>query len=146
MKAYKKTVTLKSTGKLTLTGLPFKAGDRLDVIVLAEEKKTENVKVIKASVQGNQEESSGSAEITEEEIYSEIKKYRSGKMKVVVDTNVVVSAIIRDRLPEKILVCDREQSRPRVDRFRENTQRIRESAFAAKIRIAGHPGKMVRDF
>jgi hypothetical protein len=78
MKAYKKTVTLKSTGKLTLTGLPFKAGEKLDVIVLAEEKKTENVKVIKALFRETRK-NPRIRRITEEEICSEIKKYRSGR-------------------------------------------------------------------
>ena len=78
MKAYKKTVTLKSSGKLNLTGLPFKAGERLDVIVLAEEKKTEKVKAIKALFRETRK-NPRIRKITEEDIYSEIQKHRTGR-------------------------------------------------------------------
>jgi len=46
--------------------------------VLAEEKKTENVRVIKALFRQTRK-NPRIRRITEEEIYSEIKKYRSGR-------------------------------------------------------------------
>jgi hypothetical protein len=47
MKAFKKSVTMKSSGRITLSGLPFKKGEKLEVIVIADEKRKALVKEIR---------------------------------------------------------------------------------------------------
>lgn len=78
MKAIKKSVIMKSSGRITLSGLPFKKGEKLEVIVFADEKRGALAKEMKSLFKETQK-LPVIKKITEADILKEIKDYRSGK-------------------------------------------------------------------
>ncbi len=77
MKAIKKSVIMKSSGRITLSGLPFKKGEKLEVIVFADEKSGSLAKEMKLLFKETQK-LPVIKKITEADIIKEIKDYRSG--------------------------------------------------------------------
>jgi antitoxin ParD1/3/4 len=79
MNAYKKYITIEDPNHMVLSGLPFKAGQRVEVIILAEDKERETLaeklrqlfKETQALHQDNP--------LTDEEIATEIEAYRRGQ-------------------------------------------------------------------
>ncbi|BDA71310.1 hypothetical protein RIVM261_054700 [Rivularia sp. IAM M-261] len=79
MNAYKRYITIEDPNHMVLSGLPFKPGQRVEVIVLAEdferetlaEKLRQLLKETQALHQDNP--------LTDEEIAAEIEAYRQGK-------------------------------------------------------------------
>jgi hypothetical protein len=79
MNAYKRYLTIEDPNHIVLSGLPFKPGQRVEVIILAEDKETESLasklqllfKETQALHQDNP--------LTDEEIVAEIEGYRRGE-------------------------------------------------------------------
>ncbi|NJL77869.1 MAG: hypothetical protein HC836_29670 [Richelia sp. RM2_1_2] len=79
MNAYKRYLTIEDPNHIVLSGLPFKPGQRVEVIILAEDKEKEALasklqqlfKETQASHQDNP--------LTDEEIAAEIEAYRRGE-------------------------------------------------------------------
>jgi len=78
MKAYKKTVTMKRSGRITLSGLPFNEGERLEVIVIADERRNNLVNEMKTLFKKTQKLPS-IKKLTEDDIIKELEDYRSGR-------------------------------------------------------------------
>ncbi len=78
MLAYKQYVTIKDPSKLELTGLPFRAGQRVEVVVIAEDEEcAARVDKLRALFRKTQELPQAEA-ISEDVIAEEIEKYRAG--------------------------------------------------------------------
>ena len=79
MKAYKKYVTIEDPKKLTLSDLPFRAGQRVEVVVIAEdedrEKRVEELRALLKRTQALP----ASRQVSEDVIAEEIAAYRSGR-------------------------------------------------------------------
>ncbi len=79
MNAYKKYITIEDPNHMVLSGLPFKPGQRVEVIILAEDRERETLaeklrqlfKETQALHQDNP--------LTDEEIAAEIEAYRREK-------------------------------------------------------------------
>ncbi|PAX51458.1 hypothetical protein [Brunnivagina elsteri] len=79
MNAYKRYLTIEDPNHIVLSGLPFKPGQRVEVIILAEDKEREALasklqqlfKETQASHQDNP--------LTDDEITAEIEAYRRGE-------------------------------------------------------------------
>jgi antitoxin ParD1/3/4 len=79
MNAYKRYLTIEDPNHIVLSGLPFKPGQRVEVIILAEDKEKEALasklqqlfKETQASHQDNP--------LTDDEIAAEIEAYRRGE-------------------------------------------------------------------
>ncbi|HQO02827.1 MAG TPA: hypothetical protein PLI62_11185 [Spirochaetota bacterium] len=78
MKAYKKSVIMKSSGRLTLSGLPFKEGEQLEIILISDENRVELAAEMKSLFKKTQKLTS-LKKITESDILNEIREYRSGR-------------------------------------------------------------------
>lgn len=79
MLAYKKYVTVKEPGNLVLTGLPFHPGQRVEVVMIAEdEEKEARVNELQALFKKTQALPNVQA-ITEGQIAEEVEKYRARK-------------------------------------------------------------------
>jgi hypothetical protein len=79
MKACKKYVTIPDTKKLTLSDLPFRPGQRVEVVVIAEdeerEKSIEELRVLLRKTQSLPTVKT----VTEDAIAEEIAAYRAGR-------------------------------------------------------------------
>ena len=79
MLAYKKYVTIKDPAKLELTGLPFRSGQRVEVVVIAEDEEREvRVEKLRALFKKSQALPQAQA-ISEDVIAEEIEAYRAGR-------------------------------------------------------------------
>ncbi|MCT7950733.1 hypothetical protein NG798_13105 [Ancylothrix sp. C2] len=78
MFAYKKYVTIEDPSKVVLSDLPFKVGQRVEVIILVENDQkaalTENLRELLKETQALH----ANNPMTEEEIAAEIEAYRKG--------------------------------------------------------------------
>lgn len=79
MLAYKKYVTIKDPAKLELTDLPFRVGQRVEVVVIAEdEERLARVEKLRTLFKETQALPQAQA-ISEEVIAEEIEEYRAGR-------------------------------------------------------------------
>ncbi len=79
MIVYKRYVTIKESGEVVLSGLPFRPGQRIEVLLIAQdEQPTARLKELQALFQATQSLPQARA-ISEEEIAAEIAAYRTGK-------------------------------------------------------------------
>ena len=78
MIAYKTYITIENPKQITLTDLPFRQGQRVEIVMIAEEEKTARVKELQTLFQ-NTQALPQAQHITEEEIVAEIAAYRAGR-------------------------------------------------------------------
>ncbi len=79
MLAYKKYVTIKDPSKIELTGLPFRPGQRVEVVMIAEDEERETrVEKLRALFKKTQALPQAQA-ISEDVIAEEIEEYRAGR-------------------------------------------------------------------
>ena len=79
MLAYKKYVTIKDPAKLELTGLPFHSGQRVEIVMIAEdEERDERLETLRALFKETQALPQAQA-ISEDMIAEEIEEYRAGR-------------------------------------------------------------------
>ncbi len=78
MKAYKKYVTITDPKRLTLSDLPFRPGQRVEVVVIAEEDREARLRELKALLRKTQA-LPAAKEITEDQIAEEVAEYRAGR-------------------------------------------------------------------
>ena len=79
MLAYKKYVTIKDPAKLELTGLPFRSGQRVEIVMIAEDEERETrVDKLRALFKKTQALPQAQA-ISEDVIAEEIEEYRAGR-------------------------------------------------------------------
>jgi len=76
MLAYKKYVTIKNKDSLTLKGLPFKSGQRIKVVMIAEDDKDVYLADLQALLKQTQSLPEARS-ISEDEIAVEIAAYRA---------------------------------------------------------------------
>ena len=77
MLAYKRYVTVKDTGNLMLTGLPFKSGQCVEVVMIAEDEEKEAIlKRLKTLFKETQNLPQVKT-ISEDQISKEIRAYRA---------------------------------------------------------------------
>ena len=79
MLAYKQYVTIKDPAKIELSGLPFRAGQRVEVVMIAEDDdratRVEELRTLFRSTQSLPQTKA----ITEEMIAEEVEAYRGGR-------------------------------------------------------------------
>lgn len=75
MKAFKKIVTMPENGELKLSDLPFKEGQKIEVLIFSEDKKN-TINELKQLFKETQTQPSIQS-ISEEDIQKEIDLYRS---------------------------------------------------------------------
>ena len=79
MLAYKQYVTIKDPAKIELSGLPFRVGQRVEVVMIAEDDdRTARVQELKTLFSSTQALPQIKA-ITDEMIAEEVEAYRSGR-------------------------------------------------------------------
>ncbi|MBE0503116.1 MAG: hypothetical protein IBX46_03210 [Desulfuromonadales bacterium] len=79
MLAYKQYVTIKDPSKIELSGLPFRVGQRVEVVMIAEDDdRTARVQELKALFRSTQALPQIKA-ITDEMIAEEVEAYRAGR-------------------------------------------------------------------
>ncbi|MBM4140464.1 MAG: hypothetical protein FJ242_03070 [Nitrospira sp.] len=78
MLAYKRYVTVKDPESLVLKKLPFRAGQRVEIVMISEEEKKATVRDLKRLFKKTQKLPRAKA-ISDEEIAEEIKAYRAGR-------------------------------------------------------------------
>jgi hypothetical protein len=77
MLAYKQYVTIKDPAKIELSGLPFRAGQRVEIVIIAEDDRTtlfEELQTLFRSTQALPQMKT----ITDEMIAEEVEVYRAG--------------------------------------------------------------------
>lgn len=79
MNAYKKYITIEDPNHVVLSGLPFQPGQRVEVIVLAEDDNRTAISQKLKDLFDRTQAISGVQDITEEEIAAEIEAYRRGE-------------------------------------------------------------------
>ena len=79
MLAYKKYVTIKDPEKLELTGLPFRQGQRVEVVMIAEDEE-QGVRIDELRALFKKTQTLPQAkDISEDMIAEEIEEYRAGR-------------------------------------------------------------------
>lgn len=78
MNAYKKYITIEDPNHVVLSDLPFKPGQRVEVIILAEDSKRAISEELRDLFDRTQA-LPGVQDITEDEIAAEIEAYRRGE-------------------------------------------------------------------
>lgn len=78
MLAYKQYVTIKDPAKMELTNLPFHKGQRIEVVMIAEDDKVAQVDELRALFKTTQSLPQAQA-ISEDMIAEEIEAYRAGR-------------------------------------------------------------------
>jgi len=79
MLAYKQYVTIKDPAKIELSGLPFRAGQRVEVVMIAEDDdRATRVEELRALFRSTQALPQAKA-ITDEMIAEEVEAYRTGR-------------------------------------------------------------------
>lgn len=79
MNAYKKYITIEDPNHVVLSGLPFQPGQRVEVIVLAEDDNRSAISQKLKDLFDRTQAIPGVQDITEEEIAAEIEAYRRGE-------------------------------------------------------------------
>ncbi len=79
MNAYKKYITIEDPNNVVLSGLPFQSGQRVEIIILADDNSRAEISQKIRKLFDKTQENPELQEITEEEIAVEIKAYRHGK-------------------------------------------------------------------
>lgn len=79
MNAYKTYVTVTDSQELVLSNLPFKPGQKVEVIVLSEDETRKDVSQRLKQLFDETQAIPGIKDITEEEIKAEIEAYRRGE-------------------------------------------------------------------
>jgi len=77
MIAYKRTVTIKNPRELVLNDLPFEAGQRVEVVLLAEEAQSDDILSELQQLLRTTQALPPARTITDEEILAEIEAYRA---------------------------------------------------------------------
>jgi antitoxin ParD1/3/4 len=79
MLAYKQYVTIKDPAKIELSGLPFRAGQRVEVVMIAEnDDQTTRVEELRVLFRATQALPQAQA-LTDEMIAEEVESYRTGQ-------------------------------------------------------------------
>lgn len=78
MIAYKKIVTVKDPERIVLSGVPFRRGQRVEVLMIAEDKPAARIKELNRLLRQTQKPPAA-RRISEEEIAEEIAQYRAGR-------------------------------------------------------------------
>lgn len=79
MQAYKQYVTIKDPAKVELSGLPFRAGQRVEVVMIAEnEDQTTRVEELRTLFRATQALPQAQS-LTDEMIAEEVESYRAGR-------------------------------------------------------------------
>jgi hypothetical protein len=79
MLAYKQYVTIKDPAKIELSGLPFRAGQRVEVVMIAEnDDQTPRVEELRALFRATQALPQAQA-LSDEMIAEEVESYRAGQ-------------------------------------------------------------------
>ncbi len=78
MLAYKQYVTIRDPAKMELTNLPFHKGQRVEVVMIAEDDKLAQVDELRALFKTTQALPQAQA-ISEDMIADEIEEYRAGR-------------------------------------------------------------------
>ena len=79
MLAYKQYVTIKDPAKIELSGLPFRAGQRVEVVMIAEDdNQTTRVEELQSLFRATQTLPQAQA-LTDEMIAEEVESYRAGR-------------------------------------------------------------------
>lgn len=79
MNAYKKYITITDSKQVILSDLPFQAGQRVEIIVLAQENKEAEMSKKLRDLFDKTQSLPGVQDITEAEIAAEIEAYRRGE-------------------------------------------------------------------
>ena len=79
MNAYKKYITIEDPNNVVLSGLPFQSGQRVEVIIIAEDNPRAEISQKFKNLFDKTQEIPGINEITEAEIAAEIEAYRRGE-------------------------------------------------------------------
>lgn len=79
MNAYKKYITIEDPNHVVLSDLPFKPGQRVEVIILAENSKRAAISEELRELFDRTQTLPGVQDITEDEIAAEIEVYRRGE-------------------------------------------------------------------
>ena len=79
MNAYKKYITIEDPNNIVLSGLPFQRGQRVEIIILAQENPRAEINRKLRNLFDKTQENPGVQEITEEEIAVEIEAYHCGE-------------------------------------------------------------------
>ena len=79
MNAYKKYITIEDPNRVVLSDLPFKPGQRVEVIILAEDSDRSAISEKLRDLFDRTQAISGIQDITEDEIAAEIEAYRRGE-------------------------------------------------------------------
>ncbi|MBE9198654.1 MULTISPECIES: hypothetical protein [unclassified Nodularia (in: cyanobacteria)] len=79
MNAYKTYITIEDPKQVVLSDLPFQAGKRVEIIVLAENKPKAAISTKLRNLFDKTQAIPGMEEITYEEITAEIEAYRRGE-------------------------------------------------------------------
>jgi hypothetical protein len=78
MNAYRKYITIDDPRRVVLEDLPFRQGQRVEVVFLAEEDDDERLRQFQALLRDTQALPQAKA-LTEEELAEEIEAYRAGR-------------------------------------------------------------------
>jgi hypothetical protein len=79
MNAYKKYIPIEDPNNLVLSGLPFQSGQRVEIIIIAEDNPREQISQKLKNLFDKTQEVLGVDEITEADIAAEIDAYRRGE-------------------------------------------------------------------
>jgi hypothetical protein len=77
MNAYKTYITITNPNQVILTDLPFRPGQRVEVVILADDERAARVEKLKALLTETQALPQAQA-VSEDEIAAEIAAYRAG--------------------------------------------------------------------
>jgi antitoxin ParD1/3/4 len=77
MNAYKTYITITNPNQVVLTDLPFRPGQRVEVVILADDERAARVEKLKALLAETQALPQAQA-VSEDEIAAEIAAYRAG--------------------------------------------------------------------
>jgi hypothetical protein len=79
MNAYKKYITIEDPNRVILSDLPFKPGQRVEVIILSEDNERSAISEELRDLFDRTQALPGVKDITEDEIAAEIEAYRRGE-------------------------------------------------------------------
>lgn len=79
MNAYKKYITIEDPNRVVLSDLPFKPGQRVEVIILSEDNERSAISKELRDLFDRTQALPGVQDITEDEIAAEIEAYRRGE-------------------------------------------------------------------
>ena len=79
MNAYKRYLTIEDPNHIVLSGLPFKPGQRVEVIILAQDKEKEALASKLRQLFKETQALHQDSPLTDEEIAAEIEAYRRGE-------------------------------------------------------------------